>query len=154
VRQKLTESAPPDVQQRISSILSAVTRQIARSEKAKTHDGHGLSGPKSTNRLKEELIGYAKAGRMEPVIRTFAALCDTSVDVTTNAIRQGNFEAILVLGKSGGLKWTEVKVLLNMVSPNCLDSKDVEKELFEAFIGLSAQSAQRATRFLKVRQAG
>ncbi|MBV9557935.1 MAG: DUF2336 domain-containing protein, partial [Pseudolabrys sp.] len=152
VRQKLMSRADPAMKERISRALNAASRHVARTEAPAAPST--AQGPRSAatdnGRLKIQLRNFAKARKSAETVETLALLCGVSAASLRNIVHQGADEIVLILGKAMNLGWPEVQDVLFAVMPAKVESQSQTKALFEKFINLSADDAQRVLRFVKM----
>jgi uncharacterized protein (DUF2336 family) len=154
VRRRLIENASPEMRERINEVLSAVSRQVARTEAERIRCmGAGTLMPKDPQRLKRRILTYAEARKTAELTEAFAVFCEVPVKTVKNLLRQGAVEGVLVLGKANGFGWPELLQILNAVMPAATQGPHKAEVLFEKFVMLSTQNAQRAVRFIKANTA-
>ena len=154
VRERLLAEAGPEMRERITQTLSSIARRVARSDAPR---GAGSRGggviTHDHRRLRANLAEFARAGLAPEVTATFAALCEIPTATVRHLVDQGIDEAMIILGKAGGLGWPEIKDVLLATMPRKVSDPRGEKELFEEFVTLSTVNAQRVVRFLRTNKA-
>lgn len=154
VRRRLIKNAGPEMRERINEVLSAVSRRVSRTEAERIRGmGAGTLMPKDPQRLKRRISAYAEARKTAELAEAFAVFCEVPVKAVKNLLRQGSVEGILVLGKANGFGWSELLEILNAVMPAATQGPHKAEVLFEKFVLLSTQNAQRAVRFIKANTA-
>jgi uncharacterized protein (DUF2336 family) len=153
VRQRLLESAAPEAQDRIKQIMSAVSDHVARNEASHNRLTAARSAKvllhQDPSHLKSQISQFAKSGKSAEAIDALAMLCDVPVNAIKNLASQGAAEGMIILGKAGGLGWPELKDVLAVTMRAKTEKPEVLKALFEQFMSLSTNNAQRAMRFIK-----
>jgi len=154
VRNKLLATTHPLVRNRIEHVLSRVARRILETESPARRPGisSARASALGSAQLKEKLLEFARSRRSTDTLGAFATYCDMPVALVKNIHRQAFDEGMIIIGKSAGLGWPELKEILIATMPEKLTTREGDKALFEKFLALSPLSAQRIVRFLRGRQ--
>lgn len=146
VRHRLAASAHPAVRTRLDHAVAAIGTQLVQ---ARLHAArHGPSVRIDPDGLKVRLCEHARLRQRGPVIEDLAAVADVPVVAVRNLIRQRSADALLILCKAAGLGWSDAKAVLETT----LGEPDDPRTAFQHYIGLTAETAQRVVRFIKLRK--
>jgi uncharacterized protein (DUF2336 family) len=150
VKRRLLANATPEMRERITEVLSVVSRQVARTEAERIRGiGAGNLMPKDPHRLRKRILTYAEARQTAEMIEALAVFCEVPVKAVKNIVRQGAVEGMLVLGKASGLGWPDLLKVLNAAMPATTREPHKVELLFEEFVMLSAANAKRVIRFIR-----
>lgn len=149
VRRKLLKDADPPTRLKITRALAEIASEVSRSRaraEEKRRSATSLAHL-DTERLKAKLCELAQAGKRKEAIDALATLSTLPVDTIKTLLRQGKQDGLLILCKSAGLGWSEVKpVLTGLVGVN--SERDL-KEAFDSYVRLAPENANRVIRFVK-----
>jgi hypothetical protein len=156
VRQKLLANASPEMRERISRTVSAVSKQVARAEDPRNRPVP-TRGPASlkadTALLRGQVLRFAKAANVAELIDAMASLFGVSNYVVKNLIRQQADETIVILGKAVGLGWPDLTEILRVTMREKIEQKNHSKALFDTFAGISNVNAHRILQFVQTSRA-
>lgn len=149
VRRKLLKDADPATRLKISRTLAEIASEVSR---ARAPIGQGRRSAASLAhldhaRLKARLSEAAENGNRNEALEALAILSKLPVDTVETVLRQNRHDGLLILCKSAGLGWCEVKPVLTGIAG--LTSERVLKEKFDAYVRLAPENANRVIRFVK-----
>jgi uncharacterized protein (DUF2336 family) len=150
VKQRLMRNSDPQMRLRINRTLAEVAAQVAkeRAEEAEA-EGHSAITLKHLDaaRLRTKVGEYAQAGKRGETIDALAALSRLPTEAIRSLMREGAQEGLLILCKSVGLGWPDVRHVLGTMAG--VRSEADLKPAFEKYINLNVETANRVIRFVK-----
>jgi hypothetical protein len=156
VRQKLIANASPEMRERITQTVAAVSKNIARNENPHPRSpptSLGVSLKPDVALLRGQVARFAKGGKLPELIDALGALFGVSNYVVKNLIRQQADETLVILGKAVGLGWPDINEILSVTMREKLDQRGNGKALFDIFVNLSNTNAQRILQFVQTSRA-
>ena len=154
VRERMLANATPEMQKRISHVLSAVSSQVARS--AAPSGGQPRGGTilrQDPARLKNRISQSVESRDVEELIDALAIHCEVPVKAIKNIMQQELDEGMLILGRASGMGWQELHGVISVIMPEKTKSPELVKALLDRFIKLTPANAQRAIRFIRTSSA-
>lgn len=149
VKRKLLKDADPQTRLKVTRTLAEIATEVSRERAQVQRTGHSATSLAhlDTARLKARVSELAQAGRRKETIDALAMLSKLPVDTIKTLLRQGAQDGLLILCKSLGLGWPDVKpVLTGLVGVS--DERDL-KEAFDSYLRLAPENANRVIRFVK-----
>ncbi|MGZ5803052.1 MAG: DUF2336 domain-containing protein [Xanthobacteraceae bacterium] len=160
VRQKLIAKAAPEMRERITRTVEAVSKNVARSEDPRPSrpQPHPVAGLKvalkpDTALLRGQVTRLAKGGKISELVDALASLFGVSNYVVKNLIRQQADETLVILGKAVGLGWPDINEILVVTMKEKFEQRANSKALFDTFASLSNTNAQRILQFVQTSRA-
>ncbi len=156
VQQRLLAAAPPERQPEIRQVLAKVSLEVAV-ESATSCDHavalHRVVVLHEAGKLGEdELVDFAKSGRMEETIAALSLLCSVPIDVVDWLVRGERIDPALILCKAAGYTWPTARAIILVRHAGPHSSTQGLQAAQDEFNKLSRSTAQRALRFWRVRQ--
>ena len=154
VRERMLANATPEMQKRISHVLSAISSQVARSAvPGGVQPRGGTMLRQDPARLKNRISQSVDSRDVEELIDALAIHCEVPVKAIKDIVQQGSEEGILILGRASGMSWQELQGVLSVIMPEKTKSPALVKALLDRFIKLTPANAQRAVRFIRTSSA-
>lgn len=149
VKTRLLKAADGDMRVQITRTLAEIATEVARERAQVDKDSYSPSAllQLDTAKLKAKVAEFAKAGRQNDTIEALAALSKLPVETVRNLMRAGATEGILILCKSVGLGWPDVRCVIATLGG--VEEDGAVKEAFERFVTLSNDTSARVIRFVK-----
>jgi uncharacterized protein (DUF2336 family) len=150
VKQRLTRNSDPQTRARISRTLAEIASQVAQERaqdaEAEAHSATTLKHHDAA-RLKAKVAEYAQAGKRTETIDALAALSKLPSEAVKSLMREGAQDGLLILCKSVGLGWPDVRHVLATMAG--LRAEAPLKQAFEKYFNLNVETAHRVIRFVK-----
>ena len=150
VKSRLTRNSDPQMRTRISRTLAEIAAQVAkeRAQEAEA-DAHSATTLEHLDpvRLKAKIGEFAQAGKRAETIDALATLSKLPAETVKSLMREGAQEGLLILCKSVGLGWPDVRHVLGTMAG--LRAEAPLKQAFEKYINLNLETANRVIRFVK-----
>ena len=154
VRERMLANATPEMQKRISHVLSAISSQVARSAApGGVQPRGGTMLRQDPARLKNRISQSVESRDAEELIDALAIHCEVPVKAIKDIVQQGSEEGMLILGRASGMSWQELQGVLSVIMPEKTKSPALVKALLDRFIKLTPANAQRAVRFIRTSSA-
>jgi len=97
------------------------------------------------------LTAFAKAGQLDEIVASLAALCDVPIDVADQAMNESRANNILILMRAAGLSWPTAKaILLRRAMAEGISVYDLEETL-ATYERLNPSTAKQILQFHKLR---
>lgn len=146
VQQRLMASSRPEVRQRISQVLAAVSGRVARAATPSGNRGGRTLVKKDTAQLRARVAQCTDEGNVGAVIDGLATLAELPVRAVSKLVQAESDEALVALGKACGIAWPDLKKTLAVLLPPELAKSGA---LFETYAALSPADAQRVIQFIR-----
>jgi len=154
VRERMLANATPEMQKRISHVLSAISSQVARSAApGGVQSRGGAMLRQDPARLKNRISQSVESRDVEELIDALAIHCEVPVKAIKDIVQQGSDEGMLILGRASGMSWQELQGVLSVIMPEKTKNPALAKALLDRFIKLTPANAQRAVRFIRTSSA-
>jgi len=159
VRSRLLATAPPGTRDQIQQLLNRIARDIGQGFESSRDFNKAI---KTVSRMQEQgildesaLLSFVKAKSFEGLVAALAALSTAPVDTVSSIIQNVKTEALLLVCKAAGLKWSSVHAIRHSgLMGGDISNAEFNAEFEEAKVeyqALSQDTAQRTLRFWKVR---
>jgi len=155
VRDRLLASAPPEVRNRIDSILAKVSKEVAANVGPRDYRAAQrvvLNLERTGNLNESSVAAFCADCKYEETIAALATLAKVPIAAVDRLMGGGEPDPVLILCKAIGLDWSTVKAVLSLQGGKNPERKDAD-EAFANFGRLSESTAQRVVRFWQVRPA-
>jgi uncharacterized protein (DUF2336 family) len=151
VRNKLT-AANPQAAELIKSVLADVADQIgARAARDYTAAKIRVGALASARQLGELHVGeFARFGKFEETVFALSVLCRLPIDSIEKAITEERLDVLVIIAKAAEFSWATTRLIIEL-RPAGISGQDLDHAR-RNFDQLQAVTAQRALRFLSVRQ--
>ncbi|HEX5217513.1 MAG TPA: DUF2336 domain-containing protein [Vicinamibacterales bacterium] len=150
VQQRLLANARPEMRQRITDVLTAVSNEVARAvappEKATAARTMMRQDPA---RLRARIVQCAESRNSTELIDTLAVLAEIPVKAIKDLIGQTADEGLIVLGRACGIGWPDLQKVLVVAGPSRSKTPEELSALFASYSSISVANAQRAVRFIR-----
>jgi uncharacterized protein (DUF2336 family) len=156
VQQKMLTNAEPAMRDRIERTLTTVSQRVAHAERPRSRPSSGgprVAAKHDVSQIRAQVSQAASASKSAETIDALALLSGVPVRAVKHIVQQRADDGIIILGKAGGLGWPDLKNVLNTTMPEKLKKPEDAKALFEKFVSLSGENAQRVLRFIKTSEA-
>jgi uncharacterized protein (DUF2336 family) len=154
VQKRLFDSATPEIQAEISSVLARVTNEIGFKSAPRDFSAaeRTVAALRQQGRLDEAaLLDFAKDRRYEETVVALAELCKVPVDVVDRLMAGERPDPILILCKSMGWGWPTARAIMGTrLGPKGNSSQGLDTA-FSNFERLTAATAARVIRFWQMR---
>jgi uncharacterized protein (DUF2336 family) len=154
VRGRLMAGASPESQERIRSILDAISANVDRRA-----GSDYASAQRTVRALQQEgkldeisVLGFVMKEQYAELVVGLSALCTVSIDMIERLLQSEARDALLVPCKAAGFAWTTVEKILKMTPAGKLLSPQSIEEVRRDYARLSQATAQRVHRFWQVRE--
>ncbi|WP_272840382.1 DUF2336 domain-containing protein [Rhodoplanes sp. TEM] len=147
VRRRLARCEEPGVRQRLNQAVTAIGSQLLHARRRAEAPGTATPASPAPDKLKA-LCEKARSGKRGDVIEDLAVITEVPDVAIKNLIKQGSEEGILILCKVAGLAWPDAKAVLLALTGSAGDPRTA----FGTFSGLTAETAQRVVRFIRLRK--
>jgi len=157
VQKRLFESAAPEVQAEISSVLARVSNEIGFKSAPRdfSEAERTVAALRQQGRLDEaHLLDFAKARRYEETVVALAELCKVPIDVVDRLMAGERPDPILILCKSVGWGWPTARAIMSARLGRKANSSQGLDAAFSNFERLTAATAARVIRFWQMRPQG
>jgi len=154
VQKRLFESATPEVQAEISSVLARVTNEIDFKSAPRDFGEaeRAVAALRQQGRLDEaHLLDFAKERRYEETVVALAELCKVSIDVVDRLMAGERPDPILILCKSVGWGWPTARAIMAARPGRKANSSQGLDAAFSNFERLTAATAARVIKFWRMR---
>jgi Uncharacterised protein conserved in bacteria (DUF2336) len=149
VQQRLLATARPEMKQRITDVLAAVSNKVVRSVASAPAASGKAMLRQDPARLRTRIAECAENKHFEEMIDTLAILSEVPVKSIKDLIRQASDDGLIVLGKACGIGWLDLQKVLALALPSKARTPERLNTLFTSYSTLSPANAQRAVRFMK-----
>ncbi|RAI39326.1 DUF2336 domain-containing protein [Rhodoplanes roseus] len=146
VRRGLARCDVPGVRTRLDQAVAAIGTQLLHARRKAEAPGATAASP-APDKLKA-LCEKARAGKRGDVIDELAVIAEVPVVAIKNLIKQGSEDGLLILCKVAGLAWPDAKAVLLATTGSAGDPRTA----FGTYSGLTAETAQRVVRFVRLRK--
>jgi uncharacterized protein (DUF2336 family) len=156
VRSRLLLRAPAEARENIQRVLAIVAAKISN-ETAKPRDfadaEHLLLAMRSSGQLDDAaVLEFATAKKFEEMTVALALLCSLPIDTMAKVMAGLRNDTVVLCCKAAGLTWPTVEaILLNRYGKRRITPVVIEIARND-FTTLSLSTAQRALRFMRVRE--
>jgi uncharacterized protein (DUF2336 family) len=149
VKRKLLRDADPPTRLKITRTLAEIASEVSREHAQAERSGRSATtlAHLDASRLKQKVGEFASAGKRAETVDALAALSKLPEDTIKTLMHEGAEDGLLILCKSVGLGWLDVKPVLTTVVGVTAES-DL-KAAFDRYVRLTAGSANRVIRFVK-----
>ena len=148
VQQRLLATARPEMKQRITDVLAAVSNKVVRSVASAPAASGKAMLRQDPARLRTRITECAENKHFEEMIDSLAILSEVPVKSIKDLIRQASDDG-LMLGKACGIGWLDLQKVLALALPSKARTPERLNTLFTSYSTLSPANAQRAVRFMK-----
>jgi uncharacterized protein (DUF2336 family) len=158
VQEKMLASADPAMHDRIVRTLTTVSQRVALTERPRPKAAPAAGGPRvaakhDAMQLRTQVAQAASLCKPAETIDALALLSGVPLRAVKHIVQQQADDGIIILGKAGGLGWPDLKNVLIATMPEKIKKPEDSKVLFEKFVSLSSENAQRVLRFIKTSEA-
>ncbi|MEZ5786356.1 MAG: DUF2336 domain-containing protein [Xanthobacteraceae bacterium] len=149
VKRKLLKDADPPTRLKITRTLAEIASEVSRERAQMEKSARSATSLAhlDTARLKSRVSELAQAGKRKETIDALATLSKLPVATIKTLLRQGAQDGLLILCKSVGLGWPDVKSVLTGIV-GVTSERDL-KQAFDSYVRLAPENANRVIRFVK-----
>jgi uncharacterized protein (DUF2336 family) len=149
VKRRLLKDAEPTMRIKITRTLAEIATDVVRERAQAEKSGHSATtlAHLDSSRLKMKVGELAQAGKRTETIDALALLSKLPAGTIKTLLREGAEEGLLILCKSVGLGWPDVKPILSMLV-NVRGEAGLKKA-FDSYVRLTPETANRVIRFVK-----
>lgn len=157
VRSRLLASVAPAQRGQLQEALASIANEVARESSGQRDYRPAESLVLQMNRngqLNEAVLtGFIQAHQYEEVTATLALFCNAPVSVIERLMKHVSPDGLIVACKSAKLSWHTVSSILKIRFAHHSISDQEFEEAKQDFLTLSQAAAQRAFRFILVKEA-
>jgi uncharacterized protein (DUF2336 family) len=147
VRRRLMVASPPDKQQRIAEVLSAISEQVARS--AVPPAGSSRTKKEDFAQLRARIALCVAEKNTIGLLQNLATLADLPINTVAKMTANKPGESLVALGKACGLSWSDTHNIALVLRPELASLNGGMDALFDTYAAVSPADAQRAIQFIR-----
>jgi hypothetical protein len=147
VRERLQTQSPSHMRERINYVLDTVSQRMLLAE---MHEIPPAAPALQADRvrLRARIAECAETRNLPELLEALSLLSELPVNAIKDIVRQRSNESIMVLGKYCELGWHDLQKVLAAIAPANRTPAEINA-LFTSYSAMSAETAQRAVRFIK-----
>ncbi len=155
VRQRLLSSAQPESRRPLEKILAEIASEAKHKSISRDYAAaqkHVQSLGQETERIKGELLVFAKRNKLAELISALSVLSAVPIELVEQLVHDESVMGMLVLCKAIGLDWSIMHAVV-LARPTASHMKESEiDEAYATYQKLSVSAAQRLLRFWQTKK--